>query len=114
MQLIKNKTGETIGFVYHQIILTPSLSLIGIVLGRCVFSNKHWVGKIINQKIYAKNGKIMGDLLFSETTGQINFSAVKPDIWPFLKSIDNHQCNWIDISDQWVENVELITIFEES
>lgn len=114
MQLIKNKSGETIGFVYHQIILTPYLSLIGIVLGRCVFSSKHWVGKIIDQKIYAKNGKIIGNLLFPETTSQINFSTFKPDIWPLLKSIDNHQCNWIDISEQWIENDELMTIFEGS
>jgi hypothetical protein len=111
MQLIKNKSGDTIGIVNHQIILTPNLSPIGIILGRCVFSSKHWVGKIINQKIYANNGKIIGDLLFPETTELINFSTIKPDIWPLIKSIENHRCDWIDISDHWIDNDEWMEMF---
>lgn len=108
MTTIINKSGETIAYLYQNMILDISREkVIGLLLGNCVFGKQtEPAGKFFNDTFRKKNGKIIAKLgvdvssTFKKSPKDAQLSL---QAWQILTRVDNHVCLWIEEKKSWTK-----------
>lgn len=108
MTTIINKSGDTIAYLYQNMILDISREqVIGLLLGNCVFGKQTGpAGKFFNDTFRKKNGKIIAKLgvdvsaTFKKSPKDAQLSL---QAWQILTRVDNHVCLWIDEKKSWTK-----------
>ena len=106
MTSILDKSGNTIGFLYQNMILDPAQQeVVGLLLGNCVFGRQPSpVGKFFNDTFRKKNGKIIGklgpDAILKKAPKDAHLSL---QAWKILSQVKDHVCIWIDEKKSWTK-----------
>lgn len=103
---IVDKSGNTIAFLYQNMILdTSQQKVIGLLLGNCVFGKQvSPVGKFFNDTFRKKNGKIiakLGEEITSKKTPKDAHLSLQA--WQILTKVKDHVCIWIDEKKSWTK-----------
>lgn len=103
---IVDKSGNTIAFLYQNMILdTSQQKVIGLLLGNCVFGKQvSPVGKFFNDTFRKKNGKIIAKLGEEITSKKPPKDAhLSLQAWQILTKVKDHVCIWIDEKKSWTK-----------
>ncbi len=108
MTSIVNKSGETVAFLYQNMILDMNKeTVIGLLLGNCVFGKQtEPAGKFFNDTFRKKNGKIIARL--GEDVS-LSLKKIPKDAhlslqaWQILSRVNSHVCMWIDEKKSWTK-----------
>lgn len=103
---ILDKSGNTIAFLYQNMILdTSQQKVIGLLLGNCVFGKQvSPVGKFFNDTFRKKNGKIIARLGEEITSKKPPKDAhLSLQAWQILTKVKDHVCIWIDEKKSWTK-----------
>lgn len=103
---IVDKSGNTIAFLYQNMILdTSQQKVIGLLLGNCVFGKQvSPVGKFFNDTFRKKNGKIIAKLGEEITSKKPPKDAhLSLQAWQILTKVKDHVCIWIDEKKTWTK-----------
>lgn len=107
---IVNKSGDTVAYLYQNMILDLSRStVIGLVLGNCVFGkDKGPAGKFFKDIFRKKNGKIIARI--GEDVSVLMHTPPKVDqllaqAWKMLAHVQDHTCVWVDEKDKWTKQL---------
>lgn len=103
---ILDKSGNTIAFLYQNMILdTSQQKVIGLLLGNCVFGKQvSPVGKFFNDTFRKKNGKIIAKLGEEITSKKPPKDAhLSLQAWQILTKVKDHVCIWIDEKKSWTK-----------
>jgi hypothetical protein len=106
MTSIVDKSGQTIAYLYQNIILDINKEkVIGLILGNCVFGKQSApVGKYFNDTFRKKNGKIIAKLGKEYSTKKMdNEEALFLEAWQMLNIVKDHVCMWIDEKKAWTK-----------
>ena len=106
MTSIVDKSGQTIAYLYQNIILDINKEkVIGMILGNCVFGKQSApVGKYFNDTFRKKNGKIIAKLGKEYSTKKMaNEAALFLEAWQMLNIVKDHVCMWIDEKKAWTK-----------
>ena len=106
MTPIVDKNGITVAYLYNNMILdTKRESVIGVILGNCVFGDAPQpIGKYFNNIFRGVNGKMIavtGDTEQRHTN--INELKVLDEAWKILKKVKEHVCGWIQEAEEWAD-----------
>lgn len=103
---IVDKSGNTIAFLYQNMILdTSQQKVIGLLLGNCVFGKQvSPVGKFFNDTFRKKNGKIIAKLGEEITSKKPPKDAqLSLQAWQILTKVRDHVCIWIEEKKTWTK-----------
>jgi hypothetical protein len=103
---ILDKSGNTIAFLYQNMILdTSQQKVIGLLLGNCVFGKQvSPVGKFFNDTFRKKNGKIIAKLGEEITSKKPPKDAqLSLQAWQILTKVRDHVCIWIEEKKTWTK-----------
>ncbi|MCA6449716.1 MAG: hypothetical protein IM584_01500 [Chitinophagaceae bacterium] len=108
MTSIVNKNGETIAYLYQNMILDLTREkVIGLILGNCVFGKQTGpAGKFFNDTFRKKNGKIiakLGDDVSATFKKSPKDAQLSLQAWQILSKVDNHVCLWIEEKKSWTK-----------
>jgi hypothetical protein len=106
MTSIVDKSGNTIAFLYQNMILdTSQQKVIGLLLGNCVFGKQvSPVGKFFNDTFRKKNGKIIAKLGEEITSKKPPKDAqLSLQAWQILTKVRDHVCIWIEEKKTWTK-----------
>ena len=114
MTSIVDKSGETIAYLYQNIILDiRQEKVIGLILGNCLFGKKNSpIGKYFNDTFRKKNGKIIAKLGKDTSSKKPkNEPEIHNQAWQILSRMKDHVCIWIEEKDNWTKDsfLEFIT-----
>ena len=103
MYRIEDNTKILLAWLHNNIILSiDGNTVIGVVLGNCVFSrNKKLIGKLIHEKIFLLNGRIIGAINSNLVFHEFDQSQILKDAWEILSQIKEHSCQWIEETKKW-------------
>ena len=103
MYPIQGETQNLIAWLHSNIIISvDEETVLAVILGNCVFSrNKSLIGKLIHNKIYLSNGKIIGSVSQELLHHQFNEEKILREAWAILSQIKEHNCQWIEDSNKW-------------
>ena len=108
MTTIINKEGETVAFLYLNVILDINQqNVLGIILGNCVYGvpNKP-IGKYFHDVFRKKNGKIIGKLGKKITSKKPDSEAeILFTAWKKLSKLHDHVCPWIEEKEGWTKEL---------
>lgn len=120
MTSIIDKSGQTIAFLYQNMILdTSQEKVIGLILGNCVFGRQNGpTGKFFNDTFRKKNGKIiakLGEDFSLALTKSPEDAHLSLQAWQILKGVNNHDCSWIDEKKSWTKQnfLEYLSVEKE-
>ncbi|MES2004988.1 MAG: hypothetical protein V4450_10735 [Bacteroidota bacterium] len=121
MTSIVNKAGETIAYLYQNMILDITREeVIGLILGNCVFGKQTGpAGKFFNDTFRKKNGKIIGKLgedVSSSLKKLPKEAQLSVQAWQILSRVNDHTCIWIDEKKSWTKQsfLEYLTLEKET
>ncbi|MCK9403086.1 MAG: hypothetical protein M0Q26_06780 [Chitinophagaceae bacterium] len=106
MTSITDKSGNTVAFLYQNMILdTSQQEVIGLLLGNCVFGKQPApVGKFFNATFRKKNGKIIAKLGEDVALKKLPKDAhLSLQAWQLLTKVNDHVCIWIDEKKSWTK-----------
>ena len=107
MQAIYNHAKELVAYQYQNVIIHPdNFSVLGLVLGNCVFDKDARVlGKLFHQKVHNLSGEVMA--IKDETSLPLPVEFDQTDCiaqgWQILVSIKDHSCPWVAEKESWSE-----------
>ncbi len=116
MTSIVDKSGQTIAYLYQNIILDIKQErVMGLILGNCVFGRQQSpVGKFFNDTFRKKNGKIIAKL--GEEISSKRLAKEKQfslEAWQILTKVKDHVCIWIDEKKSWTKQDFIEYLSEE-
>lgn len=106
MTSIVDKSGQTIAYLYQNMILDiKQEKLVGLILGNCVFGKQQApVGKFFNDTFRKKNGKIIAKLGEEISSKKLSKEAqLSLEAWHLLTKVKDHVCMWIDEKKSWTK-----------
>ena len=107
MQAIYNHAKELVAYQFQNVIIHPdNFSVLGLVLGNCVFDKDARVlGKLFHQKVHNLLGEVMA--VKDETSLPLPSDFDQTDCivqgWQILISIKDHSCPWVTEKESWSE-----------
>ena len=108
MTTITNKEGETVAFLYLNVIVDISQQIVlGIILGNCIYGapNKP-IGKYFHDVFRKKNGKIIAKLGEKISSKKPNNEAdILFTAWKRLSKLNDHVCPWIEEKEGWTKEI---------
>jgi hypothetical protein len=101
MHTITDSSKKEVAYLHGNLIISLNDEVIGVVLGKCLFSNGKTIGKIIKEKIHLTNGKIIGLVKQGYVKKPLDNVAMQSKAWNIIATIKDHTCYWIEDLEEW-------------
>lgn len=104
MQTLSDKSGNTVAYLYNNVILFPDYSVGGVLLAHCVFTSSGCVsGKFFEGNLYNSEGEIIAIQGKNESvkiTAEMG-ASIMLDAWKTLSLTKEHKCPWVNATENW-------------
>ncbi len=103
---IVNRSGETIAYLYQNMILNPERdTVIGLVLGNCFFGRDVApAGKFFRDTFRKTDGEILakiGEEIRGVLHAPVNTDRLLREAWRMLAAVHDHVCVWVEEKREW-------------
>ena len=104
MQNLVNKNGETVGYLYNNILLLRGNKVAGVLLGHCIYARTgKIIGKFLHQALYDDNGNVVARQGGPVSAGidAVTDKLFMQEVWEIMGRSHNHVGPWIEPSEKW-------------
>lgn len=102
MTLISRNDDQPLAALYNNILLLKDGTILGVILGHCVFG---WQGEVVakyfNKKLYTLDGLILGKACGSADRPDTDIPELLEKAWALVKQIKDHTCPMIKPTEKW-------------
>ncbi|KIC93575.1 hypothetical protein [Flavihumibacter solisilvae] len=113
MTILSQQDHIPAGMISNNTLAMPDGTLIGILLGHCVFNKEGKVkAKYFNHTLYALDGRILAKEKKTQAAIHLEAKFSVRNAWEFIQNIKDHSCPLIEPTETWAP-VALKEFFNE-
>ncbi|HET6994270.1 MAG TPA: hypothetical protein VFI06_04760 [Chitinophagaceae bacterium] len=102
MVLLADSTRQPAGFVHHNILVLPDGTVIGVLLGHCIFGPDGTVkAKYFRKTLFSLQGKILAKNTGTGTHPDVDEKKLIEEAWKIISLIKNHSCPVVEPTGDW-------------